>query len=114
MKVIYVDNCCTVRDKLVETFPGVLVKLDTFHWFMRWDEILLDKTSEEANFFRHLLRHVLFVVEDSEKATSRVRYMKPDVSAEDICKCAKATIPPVDVLHERVEACLNHIFRLDR
>ena len=111
LSVIYVDNCCTVRDKLVAIFPGALVKLDTFHWFMRWDDILLNKTSEEANFFRYLMRRALFVIEESEKM--RVRYLKPGIIDKYVYKFAKATIPMADIVTKRVEACLNHIFLLD-
>jgi len=67
-QVCWVDNCCTVRPKLVDIFPGILVKLDAFHWFSRFDEILLNKNSEEANFFRHLMRRAVFIVEDAEDA----------------------------------------------
>jgi len=107
----WVDNCCTVRDKLQSIFPGILVKLDTFHWFMRWDDILANKTSEEANFFRHLLRRAIFVVEDQECA--RVKYMKPGMSQYEMHKCTKATMPPAEILIKRVQCALNHIYMRD-
>ena len=111
VRVIYVDNCCAVRDKLVEMFPGVLVKLDNFHWFCRWDDMLQNKTSEEANFFRHLMRRAMFVIEDTEKR--RIRYLKPGIKDQEMYKLAKATIPPADLLIRRVEAVLNHVYLLD-
>jgi len=95
-KVSWADNCCTVRLKLQEIFPGTLVKLDCFHWFLRFDDILMDKTSEEANFFRHLMRRAAFVVEDAECA--RVRHMKPGISNQETHKHTKATIPPPETL----------------
>ena len=36
VKVIYVDNCCTVRQKLLNIFPQAVVKLDPFHYMKRW------------------------------------------------------------------------------
>ena len=71
-KVSYVNNCCSVHEKLVEIFPGMLVKRNNYHWNTRWDEILLDKNSEEASLFRHLMRRAVFLVENTE--FNRVKY----------------------------------------
>lgn len=43
VKVIYIDNCCTIGDSLVEIFPGAKVKLDVFHFLQRWDECLMSQ-----------------------------------------------------------------------
>jgi len=89
----------------------MLVKLDVFHWFMRWDDILLNKSSKEASFFRHLMRRAIFVVEDAEHA--RVRYLKPGITPKEIHKYTKATIPPAEILTKRLQCTLNHIFMRD-
>ena len=34
IKVIYVDKCCTVRNKLQEIFPNAKICLDLFHWLV--------------------------------------------------------------------------------
>jgi len=92
-------------------FPGIMVELDSFHWFMRWDNMLLEKTSEEANFFRHLMRRALFVIEDTEHA--RLRYMKPGISSHEIHKCTKATMPPPEILSRRVRCALHFMHMCD-
>lgn len=104
--VTHVDNCCSVREKLLRIFKGALVKLDTFHWMVRWDDILFDKNSEEASSFRHTLRRAVFVVENSE--FNRVKHLHPSWSTQQMMKEAKATIPPADILMKRVQSCLNH------
>jgi hypothetical protein len=53
LKVIYVDNCCSVRKILQDIFGAhVLIKLDVFHWLKRWNDILLDPSAKEAWVFK--------------------------------------------------------------
>ena len=73
VKVIYVDNCCTVRAILQEIFPDAEIKLDVYHWFARWDEAMADVRSPEASVFRHLMRRAMYIVENSE--FTRVQYL---------------------------------------
>jgi len=54
-KVVWVDNCCTVSAKLQKVIPGVLVKLDCFHWQKRWDVVFVDIKSEKTTVFRCLM-----------------------------------------------------------
>ena len=64
--VIYVDNCCSVRQKLLSIFPNAVVKLDPFHYMKRWDAVLYDPNSEEAAIFRGLMRRAKFIVNNDE------------------------------------------------
>jgi len=66
LKAVHVDNCCNVRGVVVDIVPGVLVKLDCFHWQQRWNECLCDKRSEKTVMFRSLMRRAVFVTETSE------------------------------------------------
>ena len=62
VKVIYVDNCCSVRVKLQAIFGAeAMAKLDPFHWFKRFEPIAADANSEEAATFRGLLHRAVFV-----------------------------------------------------
>ncbi len=62
----YVDNCCNVRNKLVEVFPGILVKLDSFHWLQRWNILICEPTSVEGGVVRVLFSRALFAVSPYE------------------------------------------------
>ena len=64
--VIYVDNCCSVRQKLLSIFPDACVKLDPLHYMKRWDAVLFDANSEEAAIFRGRMRRAMFVVDNEE------------------------------------------------
>jgi len=66
VKVIFVDNCCTVRKKLQEIFPDAEVCLNVFHWLQQWDKILVDKRSPESGLFRGLMKRTVLVVNNEE------------------------------------------------
>jgi len=44
-----------VEGKLQDMWPGIFVKLDSFHWIKRFDGILFKKNSSKARFFQHLI-----------------------------------------------------------
>ncbi|CAB9531578.1 unknown protein [Seminavis robusta] len=59
VKLVYVDNCCSVRNMLTGPegiFPEALIKLDGWHWMERWKPALNDAKSTEAMVFWHLIR----------------------------------------------------------
>jgi len=114
-KVTYVDNCCQLRGKLTVVFPGALVKLDTFHWCMRWDDAMADVNSEKTSIFRTLMRRALFMIEphEEERARKLLIEKKKDPSFSNVLKEAKATIPPPEVLEPRVMAVMHTCMRKD-
>mgnify|MGYP000263817394 CR=1 FL=1 len=115
VEVAWVDNCCSVRPKLQEVMPGLLVKLDCFHWCARFDPALDDVTGEKTTLFRGMMRRAVFQVEDSE--CYRVREFlkgkgKPHMP-RDILKEAKATMPPPELLERRVMAVIHAVMEKD-
>jgi hypothetical protein len=67
VKVIYVDNCCSVRKKLLEIFGShVHLKLDPFHWLQRWNDALCEPSSGVSGIFRGMMSRALFTVTSDE------------------------------------------------
>ena len=114
---VCVDNCCIVGPKIESiTGPETSIKLDSFHWQQRWDNILYDKKSEKTSMFRKLMRRALFVIEDHEIARVEAYLTakkKKKPSAREIFKEAKATIPPPEQLERRVMAVLHALMEKD-
>jgi len=112
-----VDNCCSVGGKLKKIAgPETLIKLDTFHWQQRWDDVLADENSEKTAIFRKLMRRALFLVEDKEIQRAEaflVAKKKKKPSPRETFKEAKATMPPADVLERRVMAVLQALIEKD-
>jgi hypothetical protein len=117
VKVIYVDNCCNVRDQLQKIFPDVPVKLDPFHWFQRWDQVLYDKKSEEAAIFRGLMRRAVMVCDNGEYNRAKMVVKTRLVNAgklspnqepkhRQVMSEARTVIPPSDILEANVMAVL--------
>ena len=115
VKVVCVDNCCSVRPKLVRIVPGVLAKLDVFHWQERWNVMLVDLKSEKTMIFRSLMRRALFITEEEE--LNRVREdltrRKKNPTPTAVCKAAKATTPPADMLERRVVGVTHALMEKD-
>lgn len=112
VKVIYVDNCCQVRQSVVLLFPGVLVKLDVFHWLKRWNDIIMDAGSAHAGIFRALMSRAIFNVESSEfeRAKDKVQGKKKRVpTVKEIMKEANSVIPEPAILRSNVEAVLRYV-----
>jgi hypothetical protein len=110
VKVIYVDNCCQVSESLKGIFPGVLIKLDVFHWLKRWNDIMFDPKSAHAGIFRGLMSRAIFNVEadEYERAKEKVsRKKKRDATVKEILKEANSVIPLPAVLRSNVEAVLR-------
>lgn len=115
LEVCYVDNCCNVRGKLQKIVGPVLVKLDTFHWQERFDDMLSDKTSEKTAIFRTLMRRAVFITEPSEfqRAKDVLLSQNKKATTRAMLKEAKATIPPPDLLERRVLAVLHSLMEKD-
>jgi hypothetical protein len=124
VRVIYVDNCCTVRQKLLLIFPNAVIKLDPFHWMRRWDPVLVDPNSEEAAIFRGLLRRAMFIVDSDEFARAKRTVKDRLVRAgklgpnefpkhRQIMDEARTVIPAKDVLEANVLAVLRYCYSID-
>jgi len=115
VKATYVDNCCTVRSKLQKVIPGVLVKLDCFHWQKRWDPVFVDLKSEKTMIFRSLMRRAMFITEEEELQRVRDDFAKRKKNPlpAAIFKAAKSTIPLPDVLEKRVLCVIHTIMEKD-
>lgn len=115
-KAIYVDNCCTVRNKLVRMFLGALVKCDNFHWFVRWDECLFDLKSQFTVIFRQLMRRAVFLCENEELQRARdhlkTKHGK-EPTQKEVFRAAKAIIPPPLELERRVVAAIHALMEKD-
>ena len=124
VKVIYVDNCCSVRGKLLAIFDGAVVKLDPFHYMKRWDVVLHDPNSEEAAIFRGLMRRAIFVVNNQEYerakkvVTHRLRARGKlangeEPTARQVLQEARSVIPPKNKLEENIQAVLRYCYSVD-
>jgi hypothetical protein len=110
--VVYVDNCCNVKNIVRRIFPNVVVKLDPFHWLKRWNELLVDSSSAQAGIFRALMSRGLFNVEPSEfnRAKDKVaRKKKREPTVKEILKEANAVIPSPDILRKNIEAVFHYV-----
>jgi hypothetical protein len=120
VKVVYVDNCCNVRQKLQAIFPNAQILLDPFHWFKRWDKLLLETQSEEASIFRGLMRRAVFVVTPeefnraktviTEKLRCRNKLVEGAPSHKQIMAEARSVILPKDTLKSNVMSVLRFAF----
>jgi hypothetical protein len=122
--VVYVDNCCNVRQKLLAIFPTAVIKLDPFHWMRRWDAVLFDPNSEEAAIFRGLLRRSMFIVDNVEfaraKSTVKARLVaagklreNQSPSTRQILEEARTVIPDKKTLEANVQAVLRYCYSID-
>jgi len=111
----HVDNCCQVRGKLQQIVPGMLVKLDNFHWGQRWDPIMFDLQSEKTTIFRTMMRRAVFVIENSEleRAKAALLKKKKTCTPHEVFKAAKATMPPPEELEARVMAVIHCVMEKD-
>jgi hypothetical protein len=116
VKVVYVDNCCTVCNVTKSCFPGCLVKLDAFHWLKRWNETLRDPKSEQAGVFRALMSRALFCcgLDEFESARQRLEERgKTSLTTKEIMKEANTVIPAPALLRSNVEAVLAYCLAKD-
>jgi hypothetical protein len=108
--VIYVDNCCTVQNKLQEIFPEAKTVLDEHHWMKRWNDIMLDMKSKEAAIFKGCMRRAINVVGDDECTDKKTclkesRKCKPTVK-ETLAEC-NATCPSKEDGRKATNAVVN-------
>jgi hypothetical protein len=76
VKVVYVDNCCNVKNILSRIFPGALIKLDPLHWLKRWNELTHDPSSAQGGILRGLMSRALFSVEPQEYNRARDKMLR--------------------------------------
>jgi hypothetical protein len=110
VKLIYVDNCCTVRKLLLEIFPDATICLDEYHWMARWDEIFVDKSSPEAAQFRGVMRRVLNVVANDEYETKKHELqekLRRKPSVKEILKGCNTNRPPAEDITKGINVVLN-------
>lgn len=116
VKVVYVDNCCNVYNVTKRCFPGVLVKLDAFHWLKRWNEILNDPKSGQGGVFRALMSRALFTCGPDEFDNAKERLIqrgKALPNNKEILKEANTVIPPPHLLRSNVEAVIAYCLAKD-
>jgi hypothetical protein len=117
VKVIYVDNCCQVKNIVRRCFPSSIIKLDVFHWLKRWNNILVEPSSAQGGIFRGLMCRALFNIEPTEYSAAKQRvidrFAKRKIEREpyskEITKEARTTIPTPDLLRQNVQAVLAYL-----
>ena len=110
IKVIYVDNCCTVRNKLQEIFPNAKICLDLFHWLVRWDEIFTDKTCSDYFKFRAFMSRAILLVSDEEfKQQKQVLYNKlsQQPTVKEVLQTSNTTYPTVKDATRSIKAVIS-------
>jgi hypothetical protein len=118
VKVIYVDHCCGVYRTLQSIFPGVVVKLDPFHWLKHWNVLLVDpSTAAQAGIFLQMMsRRAIFSVKEGEFKDAKVsarNKKKREPTIKEIMLEAKISIPEPSVLRNNVEACYRYFLAKD-
>ena len=113
---VWSDKCCQWRKKLQEVFTNAEVKLDIFHWERRWDPLLLDTNSREAQLFRSLTRRALFFVDKEEYAAQKCRLReakgREPLPKEIIARCRTMVFKPEE-LARNFRAVLQYCFLSD-
>ena len=119
IKVIWVDNYCTVRAIVRRCFPGAVVKLDLFHWIKRWNDLLDNATGPMAGIVRALLHRATQCVEPSEYEAKKMEIAQKkkipldQVNHKDVLKACKSIIPQPTLLRSNVEAIYNYMVAKD-
>ena len=117
IKGCYVDNCCNVRNKIVEVLgDNVFVKLDPFHWLKRWDAIMADSSCLEGGVARVLFSRALFNVPPAEYERARRELeakLKRVPTNKEVLKETKASIPEPHLLRANVLATLEYMYQSD-
>jgi len=109
--VIYVDNCCHLRKKYESIWPGVVVKLDVFHWLARWDDAIA-RTPGHSDMvsFRARLRDAVLVPDDDDYSKAKAALTiqraaagKPKPMHAEILKHCRRVIPEPAELRKRLD-----------
>eukprot|EP00957_Ditylum_brightwellii_P025843 1955020-Ditylum_brightwellii.AAC.1 len=106
VKIIFVDNCCNVRRKWTDIFPGVKVKLDTYHWLARWNCVLTDPKSDDAAQFRALMSRAIIAVGDAEfsqKKEELHEHLEREPTVKQIINACSGVCPSPAVMEQRVQ-----------
>jgi hypothetical protein len=117
VKVVYVDNCCQVKNIVGRCFPNAIIKLDVFHWLKRWNKILVEPSSAQGGVFRGLMCRALFNIEPTEYAAAKERVIERlakrkinrEPYAREITKEARTTIPDGNLLRRNVQAVFTYL-----
>jgi hypothetical protein len=112
--VIYVDNCCSVRNKIKEAWPEALVLLDPWHWLKRWRDILRDPNTEDGRLFLALMSRAVLVhdermVENKRKELSE-KLGRPVTLTETIRQLP--TVAPIKETMEHNVVSVLHWFQI--
>jgi hypothetical protein len=116
VKLVYVDNCCNVKNIVKSCFPNAVIKLDVFHWLKRWTKLLVEPSSAQGGIFRGLMCRALFNIEPTEYAEAKQRVIDRlakqkihrEPYAREITKEARTTIPEPNLLRRNVQAVLSY------
>lgn len=117
VKVIYVDNCCQVRNKIQQIFgPNVLVKLDIFHWQQRWNEVIREKKSKRYSVFRALMSRAVLQASteefDAAKQALTVKLGRTPTVKQVLAECNTST-PPGPQMRQAVCAIVEYFLLED-
>jgi hypothetical protein len=119
--VIYVDNCCIVREKILEVWPDAIVKLDIFHWLKRWNQILKQPHSLEAGVFRALMSKAVLVASKTEYDRVRTKLQekvigknqKGTITVSEVWRKCKTVAPPKEEIEALVLSVLSYSIKKD-
>eukprot|EP00957_Ditylum_brightwellii_P157998 12027008-Ditylum_brightwellii.AAC.1 len=116
VKVIFVDNCCTVRQKWTQIFNGVRIKLDTYHWLARWNAVLAEPTSADAAAFRASMSRAIIVVGDTqfrEKREELRNQLEHEPTVRQILNACSGVCPPPEIMEGRVRSTVRYFLARD-
>jgi len=114
--VFYVDNCCTVRQKIKEAWPEAMVLLDAWHWLKRWRDILREPNSMDGRLFMALMSRAILVAEDGKVQEKQMelsaRYGRPATLSEAL-RTLPTVVPPASDIEKNVWSVLNMFLQRD-
>jgi hypothetical protein len=119
--VIYVDNCCIVRDKILEAWPDAIVKLDIFHWLKRWNQILRKPQSVDAGVFHALMSRAVLIAEFNEfnrvKAQLQAKVLahkrSGPVTNAEVHRLCKTVAPNKELMERLIMNVISYTMRKD-
>jgi len=114
--VFYVDNCCSVRQKIKEVWPEAMVLLDPFHWLQRWKDLLRNPTSIDGRLFLALMSRAVLVASDetiqNKRAELLLKWGRPATLSEALRR-VPTTAPTPDVMKRNIWSVLNLFLQRD-
>ena len=118
LEAIYVDNCCSIRNKLQSIFgQDVDVLLDLFHWLERWDELLRKPASDGGRRFKGFMSRAVLVITTKEWEQKRDALAKElgrdPTNTEIALKCNKVTVQSHEHINASVRKVISFFMLLD-